>query len=85
MKKYVNGLEVEMTPNEISQRQAEESAWPSKQAKTNILNQINLLESSITTRRIREALVSGDNTFIVEVDTQIKALRNELDQGKIDE
>lgn len=43
-----------------------------------ILNQIAELEASITQRRLREALLTGDKTFIDSVDAQIAALRAQL-------
>ena len=43
-----------------------------------ILNQIAELEASITQRRLREAILTGDKTFIDSVDAQIAALRVQL-------
>lgn len=43
-----------------------------------ILNQIAELEASTTQRRLREALLTGDTSFIDSVDTQIAALRAQL-------
>lgn len=40
--------------------------------------QISELESQVTPRRWREALLTGDFTFIESVDTQIAALRAAL-------
>ena len=42
MKKLVNGIEVELTSEEIAQRQAEEQEWAIKQEKQKI-QQINIL------------------------------------------
>jgi uncharacterized hydantoinase/oxoprolinase family protein len=49
-----------------------------KQAKEAILKQIAELEASVTSRRIREAVISGNNSFIVSVDSQIAVLRASL-------
>ena len=43
-----------------------------------ILAQIAALEVQVTPRRIREALLSGDYSFIQGVDAQIAALRAQL-------
>lgn len=40
--------------------------------------QIAALEATITPRRLREALMTGDNSFIVGVDAEIAALRAQL-------
>lgn len=40
--------------------------------------QIIALESQITPRRIREALLSGDHSFIESIEAQIAALRTQL-------
>ena len=47
-------------------------------ASTTILQQIIDLESKVTHRRIREALLSGDHSFIESIEAQIAALRNQL-------
>ncbi len=54
-----------LTKNQMIQRQEK-------------LKQIADLEKQITTRRVREALVSGDNSFIVNIENQIIAIRNTL-------
>lgn len=40
--------------------------------------QIMNLESSITSRRIREAILSGDHSFIESVEAQIAEIRKQL-------
>lgn len=52
-----------------------EAAVIAKQAKEAKLAQIAELEAQITPRRIREAVISGDNSFIVNIDAQIAAIR----------
>lgn len=44
----------------------------------NILKQIYLLEKQITKRRIREAIISGDASFIENIENQIETLRSQL-------
>ena len=46
--------------------------------KENKLKQIAELEAKITPRRLREAVLSGDNSFIVDIDNQIAAIRSSL-------
>lgn len=43
-----------------------------------IIEQIKELEASITPRRLREAILSGDFSFINGVNSQIETLRNQL-------
>lgn len=43
-----------------------------------IYAQIAQLEATITQRRLREALLTGDTTFIDSVETQIATLRSQL-------
>lgn len=45
------------------------------QSKDAILKQIADLEAQITPRRVREAVLSGDNSFIASIDSQIATLR----------
>jgi hypothetical protein len=40
--------------------------------------QIQALEASVTPRRLREAVLTGDSTFIKSIDAQISALRATL-------
>ena len=47
----------------------------SKEAK---LAQIAELEAQITNRRLREAVLSGDNSFIANIDAQIAAIRGSI-------
>jgi len=42
------------------------------------LAQIAELEAQITSRRIREAVLSGNNSFIASIDQQIDAIRDTL-------
>ena len=78
MKKYVNGIEVKLTPQEVAERQAEEAAYVATIESRQKLIQIQELESQITPRRIREAIVTQDYTFIQGIETQITNLRNQL-------
>lgn len=55
-----------------------EAAVLAKQAKADKLAQIAALEAQVTPRRIREAVLSGDSSFIAEIDAQIAAIRATL-------
>ena len=47
-------------------------------AKAKIQQEIASLETSITPRRIREALLTGDNSFIQSVEDKIAELRSQI-------
>lgn len=61
----------EATPEELS-------ACAVRRTKNSIYADIALLETKITNRRLREALITGDHSFIQSVETQIIALRLQL-------
>lgn len=44
----------------------------------NLLNKISELEQSVTPRRLREAIITGDKAFIENVDHEIETLRKGL-------
>lgn len=74
----VDGVEVIMSAEEEAALRAE---WVVNQAQVAIdvkKNQIATLEAQVTPRRIREALISGNNTFIEGIEAQITTLRNQL-------
>ena len=68
----VNYETIEFDPNE---GEAERLAQEKLQM---IKAEIASLESQITNRRMREAMVSGDYGFISDIEQQIEAKRNEL-------
>lgn len=49
---------------------------PSK--RDNLLHQIAFLESQVTSRRVREAVLGVDNGWLKDLDAQILALRSQL-------
>ena len=55
-----------------------EAAILVKQTKAEKLAQIAALEAQVTSRRLREAVLSGDNSFIADIDAQIVAIRATL-------
>lgn len=54
----------------------------SKQSEKILLTQIADLEASVTPRKIREAILSGDKTFIANVDSAISSVRHKLEKPK---
>lgn len=76
--KMVNGEQVLLTEEEETELRAEWAANAQRATKNKIKGQIANLEAQITARRIREAILTGDNTFIQNIETQIQALRNQL-------
>jgi hypothetical protein len=55
-----------------------EAELTSLEARNSLLKAIADAEASITPRRVRECLISGDKSFIEGVEAQIVALRNQL-------
>lgn len=55
-----------------------EAAVLAKQAKEAKLKQIEELEAQITPRRMREAILSGDNSFIKSIEDQIQTIRQTM-------
>lgn len=49
-------------------------------ANAEIIKEIKLLEATITPRRLREAILTGDTSFIESVEQQINILRNSLEE-----
>lgn len=80
MKKIVNGVEFELTQVELEQIASDTLAAVSDDAKRSIKNQIIILESQITPRRIREALtdVQDAKAWLTAKENELQALRDEL-------
>lgn len=66
---------VETIPAEYTIEIEDISSEVEKQQK---LEAIEELEAQITPRRIREAILTGDNSFILSMETQIEQIRNSL-------
>ena len=62
------GCKVELLP------QDEKDAYEDEQVKAGIISEISILEAKVTPRRAREAMLTGDYSFIQGVEDQIKAL-----------
>lgn len=67
MYKEINGEKVELTQEEEAQIN-----------RNLTLRMIVMLEEKITPRRIREALTTGNNDFINDIEKQIDELRTKL-------
>ncbi len=78
MKKVVDGELLDMTDAEITQRQTEVAAALAEANNRNIKSEIAVLESSITSRRIREAILGTDSGWLASLNTQITTLRQQL-------
>lgn len=66
---------IEVIPCEYTMEIIDNSLVEAREA---IIQQIASLEAQITPRRVREALLSGDHTFIQNIEAQISALRGTL-------
>ena len=76
--KLVNGELVDLTPEEEAQREADYLADQAQIEANRVLNEILALESSITPRRTREAILGTDNGWLAAQDDAIAALRAQL-------
>lgn len=65
-----------MVPITIAER--DEILNPHQDPVAAIINQINSLESTVTPRRIREAVLGINNEWLADVDSQIAVLRAQL-------
>lgn len=69
------GVRREATPEEAANIDADRAAAASAAHNNEIDRQIRELEAKVTPRRLRDALISGDKTFISDIEAQIAALR----------
>tara|TARA_R110000850_G_scaffold19448_2_gene58966 strand:+ start:704 stop:1066 length:363 start_codon:yes stop_codon:yes gene_type:complete len=53
---------------------SEKDAYEENQVKAGIISEISALEAKVTPRRSREAMLTGDYSFIQNIEDQIKAL-----------
>ena len=74
-----NGVEIPLTPEEETARDAEEKEWADGKTKRDALSEIHRLESTVTNRRLRDALASDEGkTWITDVEALIATERNKL-------
>ena len=77
--KIVDGVEVELTAQDIADIAASEAAAAGQAGRNSILAQIAGIEVTITPRRIREAMLTdAGKAWIASADAQITALRVQL-------
>lgn len=69
---------IPFTAAEELARDAEEALEMAAQGPRRIREQIVVLEAQQTPRRAREAMLTGDKTFLSGLETQIAALRAKL-------
>jgi len=76
----VNGERIELTQEEVDQRDAEILAAQPEMERQQKLQDIQELEAKITPRRMREALFGAQPSidFINDIESQITALRTQL-------
>ena len=79
-KKLVNGELVDLTPEDIAQREAEEQEWAIKQEKQKREDQINIIKQKLEEldKKSIRSLREGNTERINKLETEAKALRTEL-------
>ena len=83
-KKMVNGQEVDLTPEEISARAAEEAAWLSQKDDRDdaeILLKIDALEAK-SLKAIRDAILRNDTVKLSDIDSRILVLKSKLKKAQ---
>ena len=78
MIKIVDGIEVEMSEDEVAALQALWASSASQQPRMTILAQISNLEAEITPRRMREAVLGVDGGWLASKEAEIQVLRGQL-------
>ena len=76
--KNVNGVNVPLTPEEETARDAEEQAWADGQANRDATEEIHRLESTVTPRRIREMTTADGAKWVDDVEKLIAIERAKL-------
>ena len=76
--KIVDGVEVALTREEETARDAEEKAWTDEEPKRNALNEIHRLEGTVTPRRIREMTTDAGKQWVNNVEGLIAIERGKL-------
>ncbi len=76
--KTVNGIHYLLTDEEKAEAKARKDAWDAESTKRNALAEIARLESEITPRRTREAILGTDNGWLANQESLIATERNKL-------
>lgn len=74
----VTGFHIDETYTQVWDYREKTIEELTEEKRQSLLNDIVALEAKITNRRIREALISGDNSFIDGIEKQIADLRSKL-------
>ena len=79
MTKMVNGVATDLTAEEEAQKNAEDKIWADGASVRNARDEIERLESTITNRRLRDALASDEGkVWVAEVEAKIATERGKL-------
>ena len=73
-----NGVDIPLTPEEETQRDAEEQAWADGAAVRDATEEIHRLESTVTPRRIREMTTADGAKWVDDVEKLIAIERAKL-------
>ena len=73
-----NGVEIPLTPEEETARDAEEKEWADGATKRNATEEIHRLESTVTPRRIREMTTADGAKWVDDVEKLIAIERAKL-------
>ena len=76
--KNVNGVDVQLTAEEETARDAEEQAWTDGAAARDAMEEIHRLESTVTPRRIREMTTADGAKWVDDVEKLIAIERAKL-------
>ena len=79
--RLLDGVPQYLNEQEIAELRIKQAANAVRAARENILQQIQDLETLVTPRRLREAILSGDKSFIQTIESDIQALRTQLTQS----
>lgn len=79
MQKFVDGILVDLTPEEMEEISAQESAYLNGEQRRKAIAEIQFLEAQVTSRRLREALLTQEGAaWLVNINSQITSLRGNL-------
>lgn len=76
--KMIDGNPIVLTAEEIAEQKLLATIWNNCASKRTALHQIQAIESLMTLRRLREAVLGIDNGWLVNINNQISILRGSL-------
>ena len=75
----VDGVHIQLTPEEETARDLEEQEWIDSKINRDALAEISRLESTVTPRRIRDAVASVEGkTWLADIESKIAIERVKL-------